>query len=122
MTLSYHTDAVVGEVAVHLRHIDLLHVAGDTILRRNRAGRAGMIGGRAPLQQRFDNHVRIGVCYIWTGCVHESGFGVIRTGHRTIYVHRYAWERAYGAIPPGGRIKQRCANKLCVRPDHLELG
>ncbi len=87
----------------------------------------GMIGHRAPLDDRFVNNVQIngplvlfelGPCHVWTGCIHESGFGVIRLGHRFFYVHRLAWERAYGAVPQG-RIEQICHNRLCVRVDHL---
>jgi hypothetical protein len=85
-------------------------------------GPAGPIGRKASLEDRFTNHVQLGACYIWTGYVHASGYGAIRTGHRLIYVHRYAWEHEYGPIPPGAKVIQTCRNKLCVRPDHLELG
>lgn len=91
-------------------------------LRYGGTGPAGRLGKKAPLEQRFDNKVQLGSCYLWTGCAHPSGFGVIRSGHRMIYVHRYAWERAYGPIPVGAKVIQTCRNKLCVRPDHLQLG
>jgi HNH endonuclease len=95
-------------------------------------GPVGMIGKRASLEQRFTNNVQIygplprfspqlGCCAVWTGYVHASGFGAIWSGHKLIYVHRYAWEKAYGPIPVGARINRICLNKLCVRVDHLSL-
>lgn len=90
-------------------------------LRYGGTGPVGTMGRKASLEERFTNKVRLGSCYIWTGYVHESGYGAIRSGHRLIYVHRYAWERAYGPIPVGARVGQTCRNKLCVREDHLEL-
>jgi hypothetical protein len=87
-------------------------------------GPSGRMGRKATLEERFIDRVRLGPgpCYIWMGYVHKpSGFGALVTGHRFIYVHRYAWERAYGPIPPKAKVIQTCRNRLCVRPDHLEL-
>lgn len=97
------------------------------LIRYKSVGPSGPL--RKSLEDRFiDNvqihgplHDRLGSCRVWTGCVHASGFGVIRSGHRLIYVHRYAWERAYGPIPVGARVIQVCRNRLCVREDHLAL-
>ena len=104
----------------------------DRRLRYGTPGPVGMIGHRAPLEERFINSVQIhgplprfeprrGACSVWTGYVHRSGFGAIWSGHRLIYVHRYAWERTYGPIPVGAKVEQICMNRLCVRPDHLML-
>jgi hypothetical protein len=101
-------------------------------LRYRDPGPVGMIGSRAPLEERFANKVQaygpipshapsLGRCSIWTGYRHHSGFGAIWRGHSLIYVHRLAYEWAYGPIPIGGLIVQRCRNRLCVRADHLEL-
>jgi hypothetical protein len=86
-------------------------------------GPAGRIGKKASLEERFINRVRLGPgpCYIWTGCVHASGFGVLRTGHRTFYAHRLSWAMSFGPPPLGAKVVQTCHNKLCVRPDHLRL-
>jgi len=102
----------------------------DRMQRYGGPGPAGMIGKRAPLAERFANRVQIngptvaaelGPCSVWTGYVHTRGYGAIRSGHRLIYVHRYAYEQAYGLIPTGRRVQQLCRNKLCVRVDHLTL-
>lgn len=91
-------------------------------------GPAGKIGRSAPLLDRFTNNVLVdgpllvpalGACSQWTGHVHSKGFGVIGHNYRLIYVHRLAWELAYGSIPPRTLIGQVCGNRLCVRADHL---
>lgn len=102
----------------------------DRAQRYGGPGPPGMIGKRAPLPERFANNVQIngptltatlGPCSVWTGYVHARGFGAIRSGHRLIYVHRYAYEQAHGPIPAGRRVTQLCRNKLCVRVEHLTL-
>jgi hypothetical protein len=60
-------------------------------------------------------------CWFWKGSHRGAGYGsVIRNG-RQIYAHRYSFEQSVGLIPEGCHIHHRCGNKLCVRPDHLEL-
>lgn len=104
----------------------------DRIVHYGAPGPVGMIGRRASLEDRFANCVQIhgptpahaptlGCCSLWCGYVHPRGFGAIRCGNRLIYVHRYAYERAYGPIPTGARVEQLCRNRLCVRVDHLVL-
>ena len=50
-------------------------------------------------------------------------FGVMipDVGRRMLRAHRFAWEVAYGAIPDGADVLQRCGTRLCVRPDHLVI-
>lgn len=38
------------------------------------------------------------------------------------YVHRLAWEAAYGPIPPDMCVMHLCDNPPCYRLDHLRLG
>jgi hypothetical protein len=60
-------------------------------------------------------------CWLWKGAHRSGGYGsVIRNG-RQVYAHRFAFEQTAGAIPEGYQVHHRCGNKLCVRPDHLEL-
>lgn len=102
------------------------------LLRYGGPGPVGAIGKRGTLDDRFINNVQVngpipehapqlGACAVWTGYAHRSGYGGIGSGHRLIYVHRLAYERAYGPIPPGMIVEQLCLNKLCVRDDHLRL-
>jgi len=64
--------------------------------------------------------VKIGgsaMCWIWCGQT-VSGYGRFR-GERA---HRYAYQIHKGPIPEGLLIRHMCGNKLCVNPDHLEVG
>jgi hypothetical protein len=65
-------------------------------------------------------------CWLWTGTTDHLGYGQFRLagpseGGRMVGAHRFAWERAYGAIPEGAEVIHRCGERRCVRPDHLEL-
>jgi HNH endonuclease len=104
----------------HMHYSRILHYGGP--------GPPGRIGKAAPLRDRFINNVqvpgpvvssRLGACHLWTGYVHESGYGAIGVGRRLVYVHRLAYQWAYGPIPATMTVVQMCGNRLCVRPDHL---
>jgi hypothetical protein len=93
------------------------------IIRFGGPGPVGMVGKWATLEERFDNRVeRQGNCLVWTGPVHKSGFGTIGYKGGKLYVHRLAYQLAYGSIPLGARVRQVCRNRLCVRADHLRVG
>lgn len=63
-------------------------------------------------------------CWIWTGCVDNNGYGVYgrREKGKQRITHRVAYELYKGKIPDGMVVRHLCHNKLCVNPDHLELG
>ena len=56
-------------------------------------------------------------CVLWTGPVLPSGYG--RRGK--VYVHREAWELAYGPIPDGLQIDHLCHEPLCLNVTHMQL-
>lgn len=64
---------------------------------------------------------RQGECLVWLGQVLANGYGSMRVHYRRRYVHRLAYELAYGPIPPGMQIDHRCRNRRCVEPSHLEV-
>lgn len=77
-----------------------------------------------PLAQRFWVHVdKSGECWLWTAGM-SQGYGYIAymkgKAVRTIKAHRWAYEDAYGLIPPDLEIDHLCRNRGCVRPSHLE--
>jgi HNH endonuclease len=64
-------------------------------------------------------------CWFWVGTVNK-GYGQFSIGsfsetRRRVRAHRWLWERLFGPIPTGLQIDHLCANRHCVRPDHLEV-
>ena len=76
-------------------------------------------------RDRFWSKVdRSGECWLWTDTPHSRGYGrffVKELGSRAEYAHRLAWELTRGAVPAGMRIRHRCNELGCVRPEHLFL-
>jgi hypothetical protein len=92
-------------------------------------------GTPAPWQTRFWAKVdkdgpphptkpELGNCWLWTGAVHESGYGHFNiAGHRPgkiVRVHRLSLELANGPPPEDGLDAcHSCDRRLCLRPEHL---
>lgn len=49
-----------------------------------------------------------------------NGYGVLGVEGRTLYAHRYVYERLVGPIPAGLVIDHLCRNRACCNPEHLE--
>jgi len=60
-------------------------------------------------------------CAVWCGYLNELGYGLVRVQGRLRSAHRVAYELTYGPIPENSLVKQRCHDRACCRPDHLEL-
>lgn len=62
-------------------------------------------------------------CWIFTGAIAASGYGVIGAGPRgtgVALVHRAAYEHFVGPIPAGLHIDHLCRVRACCNPEHLE--
>jgi hypothetical protein len=59
-------------------------------------------------------------CLIWPGGCTSDGYGETFVNGRVVYVHRIAYEGAFGPIPDGFEIDHLCRNRACCNPAHLE--
>lgn len=60
-----------------------------------------------------------GPCTEWPK-VNKNGYGTIKVGNRSLYVHRVAYAVIYGELDPALVIDHLCANRACYDGDHLE--
>lgn len=66
---------------------------------------------------------RVGQCWIWTGKIDRSGYGKMWIYDREFCAHRVVYTVLKGDIPDGltlDHLKEKCGNRACVNPDHLE--
>ncbi len=77
--------------------------------------------------RRFIAKIRVDAsgCWLWTASTKSSGYGqfVVRASSgRPETAHRVAYRAFVDDIPAGFVVRHRCDVKLCVRPDHLDIG
>ncbi|NNJ98122.1 MAG: hypothetical protein HKP12_13290 [Gammaproteobacteria bacterium] len=75
----------------------------------------------AMTQQTHDSN-----CWIWQGQVSNSGYGrVMETqpdrSTKMVSAQTASYHAFVGAVPDGHLVRQRCGQRLCINPDHLEL-
>jgi len=80
----------------------------------------GMPPGPVPMDifKRYEVDSR--GCWIWTGAVHKTGYGIVKWEGKSTVAHRAIYMSINGKIPKGLVIDHLCSVKLCVNPEHLE--
>lgn len=63
-------------------------------------------------------------CMIWTGAVQRHSYGAFKIGHQKIDAHVASWRIANGGkpVPIGQLVMHKCDCRMCVNPEHLQLG
>lgn len=61
-------------------------------------------------------------CWLWTGAVMTLGYGELLVNGRKTLAHRAAYAAHNGPIPTGALVLHKCDTRVCVNPQHLELG
>jgi len=79
-------------------------------------------------KQLFDKVIVLddSACWVWQGQISNSGYGRLNLPQQDSSVKMVSAQSAsylafLGTIPDGYLVKQRCGNRLCINPEHLEL-
>lgn len=59
-------------------------------------------------------------CLVWARSLGHRGYGYVQVSGKKHFIHRLAYELAFGPIPEGLVIDHLCRNTACIEPTHLE--
>ncbi len=79
-------------------------------------------------KQLFDTVIVLddSACWVWQGQVSNSGYGRLKQVQvdktvQMVSAQSASYRAFIDPIPEGCLVKQRCGNRLCINPAHLEL-
>jgi hypothetical protein len=63
-------------------------------------------------------------CWLWTGYVNPDGYAIMKVGNprHPQNAHRVSWIIHFGEPSEKVKISQKCGNRICVNPEHLQTG
>lgn len=81
-----------------------------------------MVFKAVPPEQRFWSRVETveSGCWLWTGHVANTGYGIIHIDRKPYGAHRFAYQLLVGPIEKGLQLDHLCLVRHCVNPAHLE--
>ncbi len=63
-----------------------------------------------------------GRCWMWRGCRHKQGYGILKIRNRNYRAHRVSFFIANDGRCPGSNCRHTCDIPSCVNPLHLLPG
>lgn len=61
-------------------------------------------------------------CWLWSGVVHEHGYGLVKYNGRVRRANRASYHYHYGDFDASLMVLHNCDMPGCVNPAHLRLG
>lgn len=82
---------------------------------------------QARLQRQLKGQVKMDTetgCWLWQGQISNTGrgrFAIMEEGRpRMVSAEDASYVAFIGSIPEQHLVRQRCGNRLCINPEHLE--